>query len=335
MHPISSKYHESPPIADVTDLGAAFEAGVPILVLIDPMLGEPLPAADGGGRIDFEVARAHGWERDIFQIPLHPSISLPPRLHPYLVALHGPTDPLIAITLALAHEERIMRCEQGLDSDGGSPHQIGGWIQSSMHPEDLAEHFSTLFRVRTVARTKATYMRLIDRRVLALLREVAGDARVAGQLGRVKNWSYIGALGHLNTVTSASEVVTPLVLGKTEWEQMELGAAIHRTVKQLLGELDKDGSSPPPHENGLYAQTRTALLAATQAAHRWPHRFKTLQDQTTWAALSILHPGLATMHTVEALMQDSGSPAVPSERITYLHHEVRQLARKSICNSGH
>lgn len=328
MDHIPSRHHESLAIANATDLGAVFEAGLPILVLIDPMLGEPLPSADGGGRVDFEVARAQGWERDIFQIPLHPSISLPSRLHPYLVAMCGPRDPLIASTLALAHEERLIRSEQGLDSDGGSSHQIGGWVQSSMHPAVLAEHFSSMLRVRTVARTQATYMRLIDRRVLALLRDVTGDARVAGQLGRVKHWSYIDALGHLRTMTSASEFASPLVLQKTEWEQMELGAAIHRTVKQLLGELDKQGSPPPAQESTLYAQTRSALIDATQAAHRWPHRFKTLQDQTTWAALCMLHPGLAAMHPVEALMQDSGSRGSPPEPVTYLHHEVRQLARE-------
>ncbi len=317
------------PIANVTDLCAVFEAGLPIHVLIDPILGEPLPEADGGDRDDFLAARAEGWNRDIFQIPLHPSIALPARLHPYFVALNSPADPLVASTLAMAHEERMLRFEHGLDGPGGSPHHIAGWIQSSMHPQALADHLSSMFRVRTAARTQATYMRLADRRVLGLLRDVIGDIRVAGQLGRVKNWFYVSALGQLATLTSATEIVTPVVLEKSEWEKMELGAALHRTVKQLLGELGKLGRSPFAHESVLYAQIRKALAATTQIAQRWPHRFKTLQDHTTWAVLSILHPGLATMHAVVALMEEQGSEDVPEAPLIYLHHQIQELARES------
>jgi hypothetical protein len=305
-------------VANPQNLTAVFDSAYPIFVLIDPMLGEPLPEAD--------VNRAAGWNRDVIQIKLHPSVTLPLHQHPYLLALKGSNDPLLEVTLAMAHEERTLRLERGLDGDGGSPHHVAGWLQSSMHADQLAAHLAAMLRVKTDAYTKATYLRLVDRRVLGLLRHVVGDARVASQLGRLQNWSYINPLGQLATLRSPSESVVPLSLSMSEWTHLEQGAAIHRTIRQWLGELERQGADTRIPEPELYARSRGALEAARQMARQWPHRFKELQDETTWAALSLLHPDLGQIESVRELLQDAGTPDAPPDRLIYLYPEIRTLA---------
>jgi len=163
--------------ASASDLSASMDVALPIFVLVDPMLGEPLyrVAEVGEGTT---ATREAGWQRNITPVQLDPSVSLPPHQHPYLVALSGPDDPLLAETMELAQEERLEAQKNGLDGDGGGAHRIGGWIQSSLHADQLAERLSSMFRVNTTAFTKARYMRQVDRRVLSLLRHVVGDAPI-------------------------------------------------------------------------------------------------------------------------------------------------------------
>ena len=302
--------------ASFDELTAALDPVVPIYVLIDPMLGEPVPAEDSRDE----------WARDIAPVNLHASVALQPQLHPYLIALEGIDDPLLETTLAIAHGERTALLDAGLGGHGGAAHRICGWLQSSMHADQLAEQLATMFRVNTEARTTATYLRLLDRRVLALWRHVVGDARAAGQLGRLQSWTYLTPLGGLATLRSAAEEAKPVRMSKAEWDQMQEGEAIHRTIRQWLGELELMGIAPHTEEAALYDWSREALRDAFQAALRWPHRFKELQDETTWAVLSMMHPGLARMATVGALMQEPGTPQAPAEQMKYAYVAVHALA---------
>lgn len=314
------------PQADAATIRSSFDPLVPIFVLVDSMLGDPLPDRSVGQQdADFQSRREALWQREVERVVLHPHTPLSPHQHPYLVALRGLDDPLFDITLKLAHTERVDMLAEGLDGDGGSAHRIGGWLQSSQPAPQLAVLLSSMFRVRTTCRVKATYLRLADRRVLGLLREVAGDARVIGQFGRLQRWAYLDMQGRLSTLQSDREEALPLCLNENEWSCMEQGEALNRTLAQWLGEAIRTDNQAvlrqQPHV--LYAAARHALTAALSASRTWPHRFSRLTDHTTWASLHLLHPDLPTSQTVRNLMQRPGTPDEPPEPVRYLHREIR------------
>ena len=302
--------------ADLADLVATLDPAIPVFVLIDPMLGEPIPAADS--RAD--------WHRDVVPVTLHPSVTLPPHQHPYLVALEGIDDPLLETTLEIAHGERTVRLSLGLKGHGGAAHRVGGWLQSSMHSDQLAGQLSAMFRVKTDARTSATYLRLIDRRVLGLLRHLIGDERLGGQFGRLQSWTYLGPLGRLATLRSRTEEVTPIRLSEAEWVYMGQGDAIHRTIKQLLGELGSAPVGAHLQEPQLYTRAGNALDEASRIADQWPQRFKQLQDKTTWAVLSMLFPDLANAEPIQRLLQEQGTTGSPPDPLMYAYPEICELA---------
>jgi hypothetical protein len=310
-----------------SDLRARLDGTTPTFVLIDPMLGEPLPGFVAyTDSAEAQSAREAAWQRHVTRIPLAARVTLPEHQHPYIVALTGPDDALFDDTFAIANFERMAAQEDGLNADGCAPHRIGGWLQSTMHPEDLAAHLSTIFRVNTDAFTKATYMRLVDRRALALLRHVVGDVRICAQFGRLQRWVYVDALGGLSTLASASESVEPLRLSVGEWKSMEQGAAIHRTTAQWLGELASAGQTLQRTPHDIYDAVQLAIEEAGHAAKQWPHRFSELTDNTAYAATCLLHPGVSAIKTVRALLDQPGTADNPPEPMRYMHPEVRQLA---------
>ncbi len=302
--------------ASLEDLVAAFDPVVPIFVLIDPMLGEPVPAEDA--RDD--------WARQVTPLKLHPSVALQPHQHPYLIALAGVGDSLLETTLAIAHDERTALLDAGIGGHGGAVHRICGWLQTSLHADQLAEQLATMFRVNTEAYTTATYLRLLDRRVLGLLRHLIGDARVAGQFGRLQSWTYLTPLGRLATLRSTAEQATPVRLSKDEWDHLQQGESMHRTMRQWLGELSLIDAAPQMDQAAMYDRTREALREAYQAALRWPHRFRDLQDETSWAVMTMMYPGLARMPAVAALMQEAGTSDAPAEQLMYAYPQVQSLA---------
>ena len=313
------------PQVDATTIRDSLDPFVPVFVLVDPMLGDPLPGDDAQQGTNPQSRREALWQREVEGIALHPRAPLSQHQHPYLVALHSRDDPLLEITLKLAHAERAEVLADGLDGDGSGTHRIGGWLQSSLPPAQLAAVLSAMFRVNTTALTRATYLRLADRRVLALLREVAGDVRVAGQFGRLQRWTYLDMQGHLSTLQSDSEEAISLCLNDTEWSCMEQGEALNRTLAQWLGEAirtdDQTVLRQQPHV--LYAAARHALTAALSASRAWPHRFSGLADHTTWASLHLRHPNLAESQAVQNLMQQPGTPDEPPEPARYLYREIR------------
>ncbi len=313
--------------SELEQLRAGMDRLTPLFVLIDPMVGEPLPglgAPEPGA--DMNLLRKQLWQREIVEIALPTVIALPPHLHPYLVQLHGPDDPLLSLTLDLANDERAAAQAGGLDGEGRAAHRIGGWLQSSMRPEELAAIVATMCRLDTDAYTKATYLRLGDRRVLDLLCHVVDDSRVASQFGRLQSWDYLDPAGRLRRLRSPCEQAAPLRLSAGEWQRLERGALLHRTVAQWLGEIAQtDGVLP----EALYAAAESAVNHAASAARVWPHRFKTAGDEVAWAVLSLLNPTLPHSHAVLRLLADSGSEDDPPEPMRYLHRDVRNLAQQA------
>jgi hypothetical protein len=318
--------------ADVKKLRTGLDPITPILVLIDPMLGEPIPGADAlASNADLQIQREVLWQRPVTCIELPRRVPLPIGKHPYLVELQGISDPLLEETLALAHAESSAALADGMDGEGAAAHRIGGWLQSSMHLPQLAQHLSSLLQVNTEARTRSTYLRLVDRRVLALLRHVVGDHRVASQLGRLQRWIYLDMQGQLTSLESPSEDVALLRLSEKEWQTMEQGEALHRTMAQWLGETARSGEislcRQPAQQ--LYAPVSAAIAVARRAAARWPHRFTHPIDEVVWAALTLLHPLLPRNEAVHALLAQAGTEDDPPEPVRYLQREISALLSPS------
>ncbi|MEJ7807255.1 MAG: hypothetical protein WKG03_15185, partial [Telluria sp.] len=79
--------------ATLSVLQALIDQPLAIYLLVDPMLGEPLPGTPPAEGADFELVRAAAWHRDVATIALHASVGLAPWLHPYLVSIRGLDDP--------------------------------------------------------------------------------------------------------------------------------------------------------------------------------------------------------------------------------------------------
>ena len=313
-------------LADVTNLRACLIPDTPILVLIDPMLGEPLPSNAPDG-VDVQATREAMWQRPIQRIALSTRTALPPPQHPYLVELEGMTDPLLEAMLEIAQDERLQAQTDGLDGEGAAAHRIGGWLQSTMHLPALAEHLSTMLQVNTEVQTKATYLRLVDRRVLALLRHVVGDTLVTQQFGRLQNWAYLDVHGQISTLKTMGETVSPLRLDRGQWAQMQAGEMVNRTLALWLGETRRRGLADTCNvpAQSLYESLFNAIARADEATQTWPHRFQQLLDQSVWAALLLLDPAVEHNASVHQLLKNTGSqedPTEPAEPLRFLHHQI-------------
>lgn len=311
----------------LAQLRASIDPVTPLFALVDPMVGEPLPGI-GSTTLgsDGTDQRAQGWERDIVPVPLSKSIALPAHQHPYLIQLHGPDDPLLEVTLAIADDERLAAQSGGLDGTGRSAHRIGGWLQSSMRWPELGTLIAEMCRVNTEALTKATYLRLADRRVLDLLCHVAGQSRVAAQFGRLQSWSYLSANGELSRLQSPREQSERLRLSEAEWQRMVRGEMLHRALAHYLGETtftDSMMASP------TYASAETALLLSADATLRWPHRFKSDVDDAVWAALAMWRPSLDRLPAICDLLDDPGSKDEPAEPVSFMHRDLITLIQRA------
>ncbi|MEJ7806379.1 MAG: hypothetical protein WKG03_10730, partial [Telluria sp.] len=194
--------------------------------------------------------------------------------------------------------------------------------QTSMHMAPLAVQLSAMCRVNTEIHTTATYLRLVDRRVLSMLRHTVGDSRVSAQFGRLYSWTYLDSLGHLSTLRSPSETSTPLRLSALEWRMLDAGAAIHRTIRQWLGEVDAQRLPEDLDEGALFQQAGIALDAARILAKQYPDCFKELHDLTACAALSMTYPGLWQADGIKKLMTVHGAGNTP-RRMIHMVNEVR------------
>jgi hypothetical protein len=308
-------------------LRATVDPVTPLFVLIDPMVGEPMPGigspAPGS---DPTEHRAGSWQREVVPVVLSKSIALPAHQHPYLIQLRGTEDPLLELTFELAAGEQEAAQAGGLDGNGRAAHRIGGWLQSSMRGSELGELISRMCRVNTEAATTATYLRLADRRVLDLLRHVVGDERVAGQLGRVQRWSYLNASGDLCQLRSPSEHSELVCISEAEWRRMERGEMLHRIIAHYLGEpVLREAAIVPP----TYLAAETALVRSKDAARRWPHRFDGDIDSAVWAALTLWRPSMSDVAAVKKLLDHPGSTEEPAETVSYLHREIVALTQNA------
>lgn len=296
--------------ATFNNLRAALNPQVPTFLLIDALVGEPLPIGETKPGEDPQRLREKIWQRPVQRIALHGSCELPIHLHPYLVTLDGVTDPLLEQTLAMAESERRDALADGVDGDGVAVHRIGGWLQSVMVPAELSAHIASLLRLRTETPTRCRYLRLVDRRTLALLCHVAGAARVSAQLGGLQKWCFLDVQGRLAVLQTSNGPSHPMSLNTDEWKTMQDGMAFNRALAQCLGEAERTGDREmllrPAF--GLYSPVAAALDNAKMLASEYRHCFPTLGDQTIWAAMSMLHPFLSRSLAVRKMLDNAEEP---------------------------
>lgn len=302
-------------------LRCALSAQIPIFLLIDALVGEPIPLGEIEPGEDPQQLREKAWQRPVQRIALHGSCKLPVHQHPYLVRLHDLTDPLLEQTLVMAECERRDALADGLDGNGMALHRIGGWLQSAMAPAELSAHIASMLRVRTDAPTVCRYLRLVDRRTLGLLCHVAGVARVAAQMGELEKWCFLDAQGKLTVLQSSNGPSRPVHLDIAEWKTMQDGAAFNRALAQCLGEAERTGNHDmllrPACQ--LYSPLAAALDSARRLASEYRPCFPTLGDQTVWAALSMLQPSLPRSPAVRNMLENAEEP------FRYAHRQAEAL----------
>ncbi|WP_137938741.1 hypothetical protein [Chitinivorax sp. B] len=277
----------------LAQLQAALEPGLPVFVLIDPLLGEPLPLA-GDPPDDWAALQAWrevAWQCPVFGVRLPAKTPLPVPMSPYLVQLH-PLEDWLPTTLQLAADEWQTAVADGLSGDGQAAHRIGGWLQSPVDGAALADQLAASLSLRTVAHTRARYLRLADRRVLDWLRHVVGDARLLAQWPSLHAWHYLAPTGRIDRLRAGAGAHQPLQLSLDEWPRFMQNEHIQPTLARWLGQRLRDGAVlPPDPSTTAYPAIERALFQVTQLKPLFPALFRRPQDEHALAALSLLHPG--------------------------------------------
>jgi hypothetical protein len=278
---------------------------VPIYVLIDPLLGEPLPelAEAVSECTDLEAlnnARSSAWESEVFALALDETIELEVHRHPYLVSV--PDLGAIALTNSarIAFEERAWAL-----ASGQAPYRIGGWLQSACDPAILCAEIARLCRLHTecsVARP-ARYLRMADRRVLAMLRHVMGEASIGARLPSLSQWIWLDDGGSLERVSrSGPGCDEALVIPKATWTRLARGMDIHPVRARWFG-MAADARPD-------FDRVEDALAHARAMSATWPARFQDGADRQAWALLYLLFGDLSGQSDIETLLQH-GDPAYP------------------------
>ena len=307
----------------------------PVFLLVDPMQCEPFPPEQPlSSDAELQRWRESTWDRPVTPVPLPSRVPLPRRSHPYVVELSGAGDPWLQKTLDMAHKQRLRSQEGGLGGIGAAAHSIGGWLQTSLFPAQLAQQLAELMRfsieLALTTETKKTYLRVGDPRTLGLLRHVVGASRIETTFGRLQRWVFMDALGRMQQLCSAGEARTAFRFALDEWRRMAPGVAIHRPVAMCLGELRQRGTDPDSSSrwtvDSLFDAAIAAAQAAIQAARQWPQRFKTERDRDLWSALTLLRPQLPHLASrpgaVAALMQAQPSAQEPPDTLEVLYPQL-------------
>lgn len=301
---------------------------VPIFILIDPMVTEVFPEI-GQLQTDatLDVIRRKVWERETTRINLPASIYLPIHQHPYLVHVTDKSDCLLALSLKIANDERLAAQADGLDGEGQAAHRIGGWLQSASDPTVIAECIGEMCRVNTSAYTRATYFRIVDRRVLSLMGHVVGEERMTAQFGPVRSWVFLDPIGHLLKWTGGGGEAKPLRQSVQEWKRMRRGELLHRSMAKWMGALAHEGNFSVGSVSSIFCAFEESIAALPIAKKKWPNLFTNPHDESVWVAISMLHPSLTHNQKAHKIVEDFHSSENPPEPLRYLHEQIcRALA---------
>jgi len=248
------------------DLAQWIDPAQPVYALVDPIAGDIGPSAalnlgseDAVGLIQ---RREAGWQRPIWLAKTPAAAHLRSSAQPYLVMLSGIDDPWFAYLVELAESELQMASEPG--ASGVGVHACGGFLQSGVSPESVAEHLAALFSLQAGLDVRASYLRLADRRTFALASYTVDSQDFARALGPISQWVYLGVLGRWCRARSSSPAQA-LRFAPDQWRQMELGALIHPPISRLLGDPGQCAALSTGDESRMLQQA----LSAARHALNW------------------------------------------------------------------
>jgi len=288
-------------------LCASLDFGLPVWLLIDPLLGEPLALEAAGAEPDaaaLQRLREAQWQRSVLVAALPEDFGIAPAQLPYLVGLHGADDPWLRHSLQWAQDEWAQAWEDGLQGQGRAAMRVGGWLQTAGDGQALVQQLSQAMLLRTRPPQAARYLRLADRRCLDWLRCTVADARLLAALPSLRRWVWLDACGQVEQMAQVEQVEqgslsarapipspTPLWLSATEYAQLLEAARVHPTLARWLGE--RPAAAPQPGCAEALGRAYAAVQQARQQAQRHPGHFPQDEDLCAWAALSLLQPAFS------------------------------------------
>jgi hypothetical protein len=289
---------------------------LPIFLLIDPMVGEPMTMNSDTPPVDLigvMAARQATWQRDIVKIVLPASIDLSAHLQPYLVMLHGLDDVWLQASLEIALGENNASQERGLAGAGGAIHRIGGWLQTSASIDAFSKQISALAKLQANVPTNARYLRVADRRTLSLLRWVVGDGQIANCLSLLNRWVYLDALSNISmlkykTLQEAKVNKSQIIFSIDQWASFVQASALHTTMARWFGQSKLENKPILQKQlNEIYQSIDQVLKQAKTIAREWPHYFKSEVDQYAWAVLVLAYPSLAKNKYIQQWLENESA----------------------------
>lgn len=298
-------------------LTQALDPAQPLYILVDPIAGEPVALAevDEADLQALQSARSSSWGTEVLAIKLPSRIDLPAHLHPYLVMPERVSATCVQLSWDLVQRELQASHSGGVGGSGQAVHRIGAWLQSGRSPRDVAEHLAQLMLLDTQVRTKASYLRLADRRAFAWLCHVLGDPVLSAHMGPVGRWLYLGASGRIERLVGHGDSCQPARprITTEQWALLEHGPLVHRSLARALGQLAMD-SGPPlaSDEATLFALAWHAVQTAVAAASRHPNALQTDDDLTAWASLTLLQPNWSASPGGQKAIAHAAQPDTPT-----------------------
>ncbi|WP_019560711.1 MULTISPECIES: DUF4123 domain-containing protein [Caldimonas] len=224
-----------------------------VFVLIDPVLGDPVsrdPLPEGLSPNELNDLRSQLWGRSTHGLELPQGVALETRLGPYLIELDGPNDPWLEVTVGWAVQEAVASWTD--TRSAGTPHRVGGWLQSAAHVSVLATMLSAWLKLDTDAATTARYLRLADRRVWGLAVHVLGAEHIAQRLAPIHCWHWLdphATWQRLQAATPAAALhdIAPQPLARfsrKQWAVMMQGPAIHRYLAEEQARRVRSANAP-------------------------------------------------------------------------------------------
>lgn len=239
----------------------------PVYLLVDPLLGalDALPS---------HIAR-HVIPSDGLGIAIGEA--------PFLVEFKKQDDPWLEESLRWAATEHLKACFAG-----SGAYRIGGWLQLSEEGAavDLADRIGALISTYG-APNRGRYLRLADRRVLALLHRGArlSDALTtppinwSAQLQGIATWSYLDHNFELQSLRGRKGrmVNEPLRLDAEHWDLLAQAEAVNRSL------MAWQSTTHPLPDDALMQ-----LIPALARARR--HGLQLSEDQAAYAVEAKRYP---------------------------------------------
>lgn len=296
-------------------LKAGFDCDQPVYLLVDPLAGELSPQLTHSAEDDAQTIRSRREDvlaLPVFAVELPADVPLSPSQHPYLVALPSVEHAWMDASLEIAQTENMSTWINGMTGTGWGVNRIGGWLQTAMAGERLAEMLADWMRLKTVCRTQARYLRLADSRVLSLLIHLLGRDSLAARMGRLRRWTFIDARGQPDTLHNpatgeAESAFLPLPkLDQLQWQHLQDGPLIHGAIAKAIGEKAKESGAADAITGIPYAAVIAAIARdEAQALADTGTSCHSREEQCTAIALTLLHPGWAGNPKVRAFLSEN------------------------------